>query len=261
MYVELSIEVEGYIQDIVPKIFSWDKIKAFGKRIGVRTDEIDKMNTKRTAVEIILNNAPRDTAENIIFTLIDMAKKANLDVDKSEQILSEINPILERTMNCKVDEKGAVTLVFPLMKEEQSLVVTELNKMGFAKTSSFYEQATITYKSSPKGSLSLLRSAVEALVEEILLSKSITPLANFKERLSQISDLTVLKTLSTTECRQCRYRRLDHELNHAYNIFGLLSHYGSHIELVDDSLANFLYTSTSAFLWFLTNRYKNLFGI
>jgi len=258
--MELSIEVEGYIQDLVPKIFSWDKIKAFGKRIGVQTADIENLNTKRTAVETILNKAPRDTAENIIFTLIDMAKKANWDTDKSEQILSEINPILERTMNCRVDEKGIVNLIFPLIKEEQSLIVSELNKIGFARTGSFYEQATITYKSSPKGSLSLLRSAVEALVEEILLSKSIRLLTNFKDRLSQISDLNLLRILSTTECTQCHYRKFDHELNHAYNLFGLLSHYGSHMELVDDALANFLYTSTSAFLWFLTNRYKSLFG-
>lgn len=33
--MELSLEIKGYIQDaLATKIYSWDKIKTFGKRIG-----------------------------------------------------------------------------------------------------------------------------------------------------------------------------------------------------------------------------------
>ena len=120
-------------------------------------------------------------------------------------LLSSIDKGEKDWDNCLKGEfaEKYVALIFPLIEEEQSLIVSELSKIGFSRTSSFYKQATTTYKSSPKGSLSLLRSAVEALIEEILLSRSATLLTNFKDRLSQLSALNVLRTLSTTECAQC----------------------------------------------------------
>ena len=124
----------------------------------------------------------------------------------------------------------------------------ELNLLGFNKSSKCFDQATKTYKSSSKGSLSLLRSTMESLLEEILFSKGITPSRNYKDRLSQVSNLGILKILSTQECIRCHYKKKDHEFNYGYTLFALLSHYGSHTADVDETLANFLYISTSAFI-------------
>jgi len=256
--MELSIEVKGYIQDVLAtKIYAWEKIKTFGKRIGVETSSIERGRSKRQACEYILNNIPKDTAENVVSALVQMSKRGLWDHDYSKQILDEINPIMERTMNCKADDEGRITPIFPLLKQEPDLIVKELNSLGFAKTSSSYDQASKIYRSSPKGTLGLLRAAIDSLTEEMLTSKGITPSANFKDRLTQFSKLGTLMTLSTTECVTCHHRKQDLEFNYSYVLWGLLSHYGSHTGLVDDSLANFIYTSTSAFLWFLINRYKS----
>lgn len=50
----------------------------------------------------------------------------------------------------------------------------------------------------------------------------------------------------------------DNEFDYSYDIYSLLSHYGSHAELITDEVANFLFTSTIAFIWFLINRYENM---
>jgi hypothetical protein len=62
--------------------------------------------------------------------------------------------------------------------------------------------------------------------------------------------------IPNSECQKCHHKKRDHELNYSYAIYGLLSHYGSHKELVTEELANFLFTSTSAFIWLLINRYE-----
>ena len=256
--MKLSIEVEGYIQDIIAQILSWDKIKVFGKRIGVDTTDINTRDGKRSVVENILTKASSKDASIIISTLIDMSKKGTYDSDFSEKILSEINPILDRTMKCRVDVNGAITPIFSLLDEEPNLIVKELNRLGFNKARKCFDQATKTYKNSPKGSLSLLRSTMESLLEEILFSKGITPSSNYKDRLCQVSNLGILKILSTQECSRCHYKKKDHEFNYGYTLFALLSHYGSHAADVDEKLAHFLYTSTSAFLLLVIQRFDNL---
>ena len=71
--MELSIEVKGYVQDILAtKIYAWDKIKTFGKRVGIDTTDIRKEFSKRKACEYIVENMPRDSGETVIKTLIEI---------------------------------------------------------------------------------------------------------------------------------------------------------------------------------------------
>jgi hypothetical protein len=260
--MKLSLEIKGYIQDMCAKIFSWDKINTFGKRVGVDTKYIDEQHksnpnfTKRKASSYIIEKLPEDTGEFVIQTIIEMAKSGTWDQDSSKKILSEINLILDRTMNCKVDEKGRTIPTFPFLLEESDLISVNLKTLGFEKGNSNYRDAFNTYKTSPKGSLGLLRTALEGVVEDVIKSKAITPTNNMTENISKLKDLGILNETPNGECSKCHYKKRDHELNYAYTLFGLLSHYGSHKELVSAETANFLFTSTSAFIWLLINRYK-----
>ena len=125
--MELSTEIKGYIQDAVPtKIYSWAKITTFGRRIGIETSALDKKMNKRAVVEHFMNNIPKDSAEVVLSTLIDMSKRGMWDHDYSEEIIAEINPILERTMKCRIDETGKITMLFPLL-EQQPVILSLQN--------------------------------------------------------------------------------------------------------------------------------------
>lgn len=260
--MELSLEVKGYIQDKVANIFSWDKISVFGKRVGIDTSSIDKRHkedynfTKRKACSYIMEQISKNKGEIVVKTLIDMAKYGTWDQDYSGEVLTEINPILERTMNCRANKNGEILPIFPLLDEEPTLILIKLKSMGFTKGYSNYRDAFKTYRTSPKGSLGLLRASIEGVVEEILKSRGKVSTSNMKENLSKLKDLGILKEILNGECLMCHHKKKDHEFNYAYIVFGLLSHYGSHQELVTEELANFLFTSTSAFIWFLINRYE-----
>ena len=41
----------------------------------------------------------------------------------SENVLDELNPIMERTMGCRVGENGEILPIFPHMKEEPNLIL------------------------------------------------------------------------------------------------------------------------------------------
>lgn len=207
-------------------------MKAFGKRIGVQTSGIsNKTHTKRSAIEFILANAPKDNAEQIISAFVQMAKFGDLDKDYSQEVVDGLNPTLEKTMSCKVDITAKLSPVFPLLKQEPDLVVKALNRLGFVKSSTFYEQAFKAYNISPKGTVGLLRSTIDTLADEILNTKGVTPLpSNFKDKLTKMEDLNILRRLDTVECVRCHYIKNDNEFNLSYDIFGILSYYGSHTD-------------------------------
>jgi hypothetical protein len=117
--MKLSIEAEGSIQDKAAKIFSWDKLRAFGKTIGVETKDLSNTRyTKRSASEYIMANAVKDDAESIVLAFIQMSKLANENRDLSAQMVAELNPVLEKTMKCKVDISGKLTRIFPLLNQD-----------------------------------------------------------------------------------------------------------------------------------------------
>jgi hypothetical protein len=93
----------------------------------------------------------------------------------------------------------------------------------------------------------VLRSTFEALIDEILESKRATLKTNQKDKLAQLKGIGILKEIEK-----------DNEFEYSYRIFGLLSHYGSHSDLITEEVANFLFTSTLAFIWFLINRSEKL---
>src|SRR4030042_4927286 len=88
--MELNLEVKGYVQNaLATKIYSWDKIKAFGTRVGVDTSLFDDRRgsyanfTKRRACEYIMENIPRENSGLAIKTFLDMGKRGQWDRDYS----------------------------------------------------------------------------------------------------------------------------------------------------------------------------------
>lgn len=254
--MELSLEVKGYVQDVVPtKIYAWGKIITFGRRVGVDTTNLQRrFRGKREACGYIIENLPPDSAENVLNVLLDMSKLGEWNADYSSEILTEINPILERTMDCNIDENGNILPLFPLLENEPNLILAKLRNLEFDQGYQNYKDAFDTYRNSPKGSLGLLRASFEGILNEILTAKGIEITSNVKDNLAKLIDIGIIENLSAIECSNCHYKKLDHEFNHSYNLYGLLSHYGSHPRLVTDELANFIFTTTSALIWYLINK-------
>ena len=123
-----------------------------------------------------------------------------------------------------------------------------LKKGNYDLSYQHYKDAYETYSTSPKGAMSLLRSAYEELVKHLLNDNGIIPIANMKNNLDKIQQLNLLLTLPSTSCSTCGYKKKDHEFNFSYTIYGLLSYYGSHTATVDEKLGNFLFSSTSALI-------------
>lgn len=252
------MEVKGVIAEFIAQL-SHPKISLFAMKIGVDPtgisgNEIPKL--RKTVFILSMSNAD---AEIIIKAAVDSIKKDAWNKSELKGLIEQLNFVLERTMNCQVDENGELIPIFELglgLNEKQSYLERKLNEFGFITALSHYKGAIDSYRASPKGSISLLRASYESMVEEILVKESIPLASNFKDNLKNLTNLSLLKELDIEECASCHYRKRDSEFNFGYNIYSLLSNYGSHTDLVTDHVANWLYTCTSSFLWFLINRYE-----
>jgi len=195
----------------------------------------------------ILENS--DNQDLLMKTVFDIAKRTKLGGKNDTEIYTELNPIMERTMQCRINKRVDIIPIFdPVLgiTEKQTYIEKKLEEFGFVKTLANYKSAIKTYKIDYKGSVALLRSTFESLVDEILESKSEPLKGSRKDRLIKLTNLDILKKIEK-----------DNEVEHAYKIFSLLSQYGPHTDLVTEEVANFLFTSTLAFIWFLINRYEN----
>ncbi len=271
MRMELSWEVKGYLADLIAKE-RLSKIKIIGMRVGIDPEWFAKLSTDEEtgefspieankyceicAMYIVKNIRDEDL---LIETVLDMAKKG-LGGKWFNIIYPELNSIMERTMQCRIGAEWNITPIFDeniQTSEKQTFIEKKLEEFEFTNTLENYKDALNTYKTSYKGSISLLRSTFESLVDEIIKSEGETLKSTQKDKLAQLEKIGIIKEIDTQHCQKCQYRKKDSEFNYSYDVYSLLSHYGSHKELLTEDLANFLFTSTMAFLWFLINRYEN----
>ena len=284
--MELSLEVKGYLVDLIARE-SLGKLQIIGMRVGIAPETIRSLNpsefmrgwtrallhtdmyesdldretspSEKTALYIIEKTGNQDI---LIETVLDIAKKEKIGGKEDTEIYHELNSLMERTMQCRMDEKWKIIPIFdPILQitEKQIFIEKKLEEFGFNKTFTNYKDALNTYKTSSKGSIALLRSTFESLVDEIIESKGEELKSNQKDKLAQLEKLGILKAIDNQECPKCHHKKRDSEFNYSYDgIWGLLSHYGSHKELLTEELANLLFTSTLAFTWFLINRYEHL---
>jgi len=259
--MELTTEVKGIIARCVADFLSHPKIALFAMSIGVDPQETLTIQDKILKAVLILDRVPAENAEIVIKTIFEMSKKGTYNHDFSGEIRDKINFVLERTMNCIMNENGELIPIFdPVLgiNEKQTYLERKLHELGFNKSFSHYQGAMRSYRLSPKGSLSLLRASYETLVEEILTKREITLPSSFKDQLKELKRLGVLIELDNDDCDRCHHRKMDSEYNFAYDFYSILSHYGSHTDIVTEPVANWLYTSTSAFIWFILKRYEEL---
>lgn len=259
--MELTMEVKGAIARCAVEILGHDKFALFAMEAGVDPKETMEINNKTAKAILILDKVPKENAEIVIKAIFELSKKATWIQKCSEWVRNEINFAMERTMNCRMDENGEITPIFDSalrMEEKQSYIEKKLEYLEFTKSLIPYQDALKVYRTSSKGSTGLLRVAFDALTEEILNKEGITPHKNFKDRLTQLENFGLLKEISKTACSHCHHKKQDAEYNFTYDFYSLLSHYGSHPSLVTEKIASWLYTSTSAFIWFFLNRYEKL---
>lgn len=244
------MEVKGKIQDLVARFFSWPKIETFSNTIGVDISSIPR-STKREVTKYIMDHTPNENAEITLKTLLEMSKRGPYDNNVSKEVVQELNPYLKQSMKCKIDENGNIVSIFPLLDEESDIILQKLEQLGLSQGHSNYNSALSTFRTSPKGSLSLLRNAFEGITNEIIVREDGPLPTSFKDKLMRLQILRIIHTISTTD------RSRDSELNYAYDLYSLLSHYGSHPEEVDDTSAEHIFTSGSALILLIISRYKS----
>ena len=280
MRMELSLEVKGYLADIISRE-SMGRIENIGMMVGVESQKIREfisnmrpmylmggetcdpyyngMELEEIAAQYIIENT--DNQDTLVKTVLDMAKREKMGGKWYNKIYAELNSIMERTMQCRMDEEWNIYPIFDedlQLSEKLTFIEKKLEEHKFNTTLILYKDALKTYKTSHKGSIALLRSAFDSLVDEIIESKGEVLKNNQKEKLEQLENLGILKEIDSRECQKCHYKKRDSEFIYSYSIYGLLSHYGNHKKLLTDEeeVANFLYTSALALIWLLINRYE-----
>lgn len=263
--MKIPIQVKGTIQRIISNIFSWDKLHEFGESIGVDTKIIRKKReegsdfdpnwSKKKAAAYIMDNSGEDEGEIILKTLILMSKKANWDKDMSDEVINDLNPILKKTMKLNINSEGDIEPIFDELKDIPSRIPNKLKKFGFENEAIDYIKAYKGYQENDKGSIATIRAVLESISEEMLKSEGIN-VTNQMDRFIHLEKLGILKEIDKTQCKSCGIRRNDLELNNAYNIYSLLSHFGSHPGELTSERAEYLFTSSSIFIWFLIKRYE-----
>lgn len=164
-------------------------------------------------------------------------------------------------MKCKTNENGELIPIFDStlgIENKQTYIEKRLAELRFTNSLIPYQDALKIYRVSSKGSISQLRVTIDDLTNEIIKNKGLSPHKNFKNRLEQLKNLGLLKEIDNVICATCNHRKQDSEFNNAYDFYALLSHYGSHPCEVTEPVADWLYTSTSAFIWFILKRYETL---
>jgi hypothetical protein len=203
-----------------------------------------------------VDNIAAERGEMAITTLLQMSKRGSYDEDFSKEVREGLSSILEKTMNYSIDEYGRVVRKFPLLEEKGDIIASKLGEFRFSDSLKAYNDAFDVYGSSPKASLGLLRVAIENIIHDILKSLGSSTTNNQKENFKRLKELELIRELDSQECANCHHRKRDHEFNHAYTLYGLLSHYGSHKKQVTDDIADFLFTSTATLIWLLVIRYE-----
>lgn len=259
--MELSYEVKGYLSDKSARIFSWSKISVLASRVGVDSSPIDEktVKDKRFATQYICANLPKDREEQLIKVVLEMSQRGTWDSNYQNEVFEELKPIVQDTMGYGLEINGNLIPIFDKsfnLEEQQNFIITKLSDFKFDIAKQHYQDALKSFGASPKGAMGVLRSSYEALVQEILDSEGITHTNNMKDNLLKLESIDVIKEINQNFCQTCGYRKRDNELNFSYDLYGLLSHYASHQEIITDEIASMLFPSVSSFLRFLLQRYE-----
>jgi len=234
--MELSLEVKGYLSDKIAQIFSWHKISTLALRAGVNPSPIiNKTGNfgKRDAALYIISNLPEDREEQLIKVVLEMSQRGTFDSNYQEETFNELNPIVQNTMGYRLEIDGNLIPIFDKsfkLEEQQNFIITKLTDFGFNDTKQHYQE----------------------------ISKGITPTGNMKDNLQSLETLNILEQIDPTSCQKCGYKKRDNEFNFSYDLFGMLSHYASHQEIITEEIASLLFPSVSSFLRFLLERYEKV---
>jgi hypothetical protein len=263
--MELPKAVNGYIRDWIATNLSWEKLEAFGDSIGVDTSffqekrqndnpKYDPNFRKRTAANYIMRSTTED-GEIILITLMRKAENATFDNDQREELMNEINPLLERTIQGDIDIDGNINYIFNDLHGLETQLPLKLKELGFDTEAENYKNAYITYTGNRKGAIATVRTVFQGVVETILEKHNANQTTNMKDHLSRLKNLGILKETGIPDrCPDCGIDNGDLELNGAYNLYQQLSYYGSHPAELTDETADYLFSSTTSLINLLITR-------
>jgi hypothetical protein len=222
--MRLSLEVKGYLADVIAReMYFLGPIKIIGMKLGLNPQKIESLSyvdpfgiphNENSAMYIVEN--AKDSGL-LIRAVLGAVERLHFD-----KIYAELNSIMERTMQCRMDtELNVIPILEPNLKilEKETFIGRKLKNLGFNTTLTNYEDAIKTYKTSYKGSISLLRSTFESLVDEIILSTGELLKSNQKDKLSQLENFGIIEEIGNQQCNQCQYKKRDSEFNYSYDIY------------------------------------------
>ncbi len=259
--MDIPVEIKGCIADICSEVFSWEKLETFGNRLGLLPEEIEErrgMEHGKKKISLYIMNQSETELEIAIKTLMDMAKRGTFNDDQRELVMDKLNPIMEQKLEATVNKRGEIISKDIFLDQKGELINKKLINNSFNNTKIIFEEAYKTYLKSEKGSLSLLRSAYESLIREIIRDKGLTH-TNMKDDLDQLKSLGIIEDLEVQNytCPKCQHNKRDHEFNYSYNIFGLLSNFGSHDGITDKKKSDMIFTATISFIYYLLKSYED----
>lgn len=240
--MKLSLEVKGYLIELLGRYEKRILTITIRRKLGV--DSIVN-GTNLYIAEQLVESLPEGNETLLIKICLD-----NVFVADKPKVLNELKDLMERTMQCSLDENLNIIPIFDSsleIQEKQTFIEKKLDEFGFRDTLSHYKGAVKVYNANKKGSVALLRPALASLVNNILKAKNERVLSNHKDNLVKLRNIGILKEIEN----------YDNEVEYSYALYGILSNYGSHEDEVTEELANFLYTSATTFIWFLINRYES----
>ena len=224
--MKLSSEVKGCLSEIIAQIFSWSKISTLALRAGVDPSPIIKRVgnfDKRDAALHIISNLPKDQEEQLIKAVLEMSKKGTWDNNYQEETFEKLNPIVKDTMGYRLEINGNLIPIFDKsfkLEEQQNFIIRKLTDLGFNDTKQHYQDSLRSFSASPKGSMGVLRSCYESLVNNLLILKGITPARNMKENLQSLETINILVQIDPTVCQRCGHKKKDNEFNLSYDLYG-----------------------------------------
>lgn len=246
----LPLDVRACLSDLMAILYTRTQMELIANKFGVMPEGPNKLKVAMDFLSKITSERELEVVQKVVRDAREIIMLGGYNRDVVQEKLSELERTLEVSMLMYVDSAGNIspiveTSIRPDVEEQKGYLQREMTELGLTLACSHLTQALETYRVSYPGSIALFRNSLQALVEDILRKRGITPLKVFTDTIRLLTDVGVLK----------RTER-DEEIKAIESLFRMLSHYGSHPENVTEEVANFLYLWTISAFSFILKRYR-----
>jgi len=247
--------LKGFVGDFLKEIFEYhNEIKTFamtvigespqGSSVNAKImDFIDKIQTPH--VDILI--------KNIYLKLYELRNNSR-DASRRNYLHQKfflLKDLVRTTLNLELTDNGKVQPIFPddIQTTQRLYIETQLQNLGFISALSDLQQAFQIFFASGRGALDLLRSSFENIVKEIIHNLTSRTFSNFRTYLDQLRVNNILIHHPSNP-------HPDIEANISYNLYSLLSVYGSHGTHSDNDMYYILFIETIGWIYLILKRYE-----